>query len=58
MIRTPARVAPAWLLGRSGNVAPIVAATKTAQLADNPASAELRLDADAVRSTTSSGPAS
>jgi aryl-alcohol dehydrogenase-like predicted oxidoreductase len=46
---TPAQVALAWLLGRPGNVVPIVAATKTAQLADNLASTEVRLDADAVR---------
>ncbi|MFB8177522.1 hypothetical protein ACFC8N_15930 [Streptomyces sp. NPDC055966] len=42
--RTPAQVAPARLLGRQGNVVPNVAATRTARLADSPASAEVRLD--------------
>ncbi|KOV57353.1 aldo/keto reductase [Streptomyces sp. MMG1121] len=46
---TPAQVALAWLLGRPGNVVPIIAATKEAQLADNLASTGVRLDADAVR---------
>ncbi|MFF7754247.1 aldo/keto reductase [Streptomyces sp. NPDC007971] len=45
---SPAQVALAWLRGRPGNVVPIVAATKEAQLADNLASTGVRLDADAV----------
>ncbi|MER6350207.1 aldo/keto reductase [Streptomyces sp. NPDC001595] len=45
---SPAQVALAWLLGRPGNVVPIVAATRESQLADNLAAADVRLDADAV----------
>ncbi|ANP53220.1 aryl-alcohol dehydrogenase-like predicted oxidoreductase [Streptomyces griseochromogenes] len=45
---SPAQVALAWLRGRPGNVVPIVAATKEAQLADNLASTGVRLDTDAV----------
>ena len=45
---SPAQVALAWLLGRPGNVVPIVAATKERQLADNLACVDVRLDADAV----------
>ncbi|WP_416955611.1 aldo/keto reductase [Streptomyces sp. Agncl-13] len=45
---SPAQVALAWLLGRPGNVVPIVAATKEHQLADNLACVDVRLDADAV----------
>lgn len=45
---SPAQVALAWLLGRPGNVVPIVAATKVHQLADNLGSVDVRLDADAV----------
>jgi aryl-alcohol dehydrogenase-like predicted oxidoreductase len=45
---SPAQVALAWLLGRPGNVVPIVAATKESQLADNLGAVDVRLDADAV----------
>ncbi|MFB9463853.1 aldo/keto reductase [Streptomyces cinereospinus] len=45
---SPAQVALAWLLGRPGNVVPIIAATKESQLADNLAAVDVRLDADAV----------
>ncbi|MGW0599484.1 aldo/keto reductase [Streptomyces sp. NPDC002776] len=45
---SPAQVALAWLLGRPGNVVPIVAATKESQLADNLGAVGVRLDADAV----------
>jgi len=45
---SPAQVALAWLLGRPGNIVPIVAATKERQLADNLACVDVRLDADAV----------
>ncbi|MFC5148446.1 aldo/keto reductase [Streptomyces aureoversilis] len=45
---SPAQVALAWLRGRPGNVVPIVAATKESQLADNLASVDVALDADAV----------
>jgi aryl-alcohol dehydrogenase-like predicted oxidoreductase len=45
---SPAQVALAWLLGRPGNVVPIVAATKESQLADNLGCLDVRLDADAV----------
>jgi aryl-alcohol dehydrogenase-like predicted oxidoreductase len=45
---SPAQVALAWLLGRPGNIVPIVAATKERQLADNLGSVDVRLDADAV----------
>ncbi|MGW0190051.1 aldo/keto reductase [Streptomyces sp. NPDC003362] len=45
---SPAQVALAWLLGRPGNVVPIVAATKESQLADNLGALDVRLDADAV----------
>jgi aryl-alcohol dehydrogenase-like predicted oxidoreductase len=45
---SPAQVALAWLLGRPGNVVPIVAATKESQLADNLGCVDVRLDADAV----------
>ncbi|QFQ95436.1 aldo/keto reductase [Streptomyces phaeolivaceus] len=44
----PAQVALAWLLGRPGNVVPIVGATGPRQLADNLASVDVTLDADAV----------
>ncbi|MGW7821541.1 aldo/keto reductase [Streptomyces puniciscabiei] len=46
---SPAQVALAWLLGRPGNVVPIVSGTKPEQLADNLASTGVRLDADAVK---------
>ncbi|MGW0911766.1 aldo/keto reductase [Streptomyces sp. NPDC002784] len=45
---SPAQVALAWLLGRPGNVVPIVAATRESQLADNLGAVDVRLDADAV----------
>ncbi|MBT2448880.1 aldo/keto reductase [Streptomyces sp. ISL-43] len=45
---TPAQVALAWLLGRPGNIVPIIAATKESQLADNLGCLDVRLDADAV----------
>ncbi len=45
---SPAQVALAWLLGRPGNVVPVVAATRESQLADNLGSLSVRLDADAV----------
>ncbi|WP_058043152.1 aldo/keto reductase [Streptomyces roseifaciens] len=45
---SPAQVALAWLRGRPGNIVPIVAATKESQLADNLASVDVTLDADAV----------
>ncbi|MBT2477257.1 aldo/keto reductase, partial [Streptomyces sp. ISL-94] len=45
---TPAQVALAWLLGRPGNVVPIIAATRESQLADNLGCLGVRLDADAV----------
>ncbi|MFF3346968.1 aldo/keto reductase [Streptomyces sp. NPDC002779] len=45
---SPAQVALAWLLGRPGNVVPIVAATRESQLADNLGAVGVRLDADAV----------
>ncbi|TJZ50079.1 aldo/keto reductase [Streptomyces piniterrae] len=45
---SPAQVALAWLRGRPGNIVPITAATKESQLADNLASVEITLDADAV----------
>ncbi|MFD3505281.1 aldo/keto reductase [Streptomyces sp. NPDC058678] len=45
---SPAQVALAWLLGRPGNVVPIIAATKESQLADNLGCVDVRLDADAV----------
>ncbi|GGS74406.1 aldo/keto reductase [Streptomyces cinerochromogenes] len=45
---SPAQVALAWLLGRPGNVVPIISATKPEQLADNLAATGVRLDADAV----------
>jgi aryl-alcohol dehydrogenase-like predicted oxidoreductase len=45
---SPAQVAPAWLPARPGNVVPIVAATKESQPADNLASVDVRLDADAL----------
>lgn len=45
---TPAQVALAWLLGRPGNVVPIIAATKESQLVDNLGCLDVRLDADAV----------
>ncbi|GAB1334190.1 aldo/keto reductase [Streptomyces sp. E-15] len=44
---SPAQVALAWLLGRPGNIVPIVSATRPEQLADNLASTGVRLDADA-----------
>ncbi|GHH06157.1 aldo/keto reductase [Streptomyces rubradiris] len=44
---SPAQVALAWLLGRPGNVVPIVSATRPEQLADNLACTGVRLDADA-----------
>ncbi|MEV6671025.1 aldo/keto reductase [Streptomyces sp. NPDC051162] len=46
---SPAQVALAWLLGRPGNIVPIIAATKESQLADNLAATRVELDADAVR---------
>ncbi|MFD7275628.1 aldo/keto reductase [Streptomyces sp. NPDC059862] len=45
---SPAQVALAWLLGRPGNIVPIIAATKESQLADNLGALDVRLDADAV----------
>ncbi|MGD3108161.1 aldo/keto reductase [Streptomyces sp. YGL11-2] len=45
---SPAQVALAWLRGRPGNVIPIIGATKEAQLADNLASIDVTLDADAL----------
>jgi len=45
---SPAQVALAWLLGRPGNVVPIIAATKEHQLTDNLGCVDVRLDADAV----------
>jgi diketogulonate reductase-like aldo/keto reductase len=45
---SPAQVALAWLLGRPGNVVPIVAATKESQLAANLGALDVRLDGDAV----------
>ncbi|MFE9674000.1 aldo/keto reductase [Streptomyces sp. NPDC006259] len=45
---SPAQVALAWLLGRPGNVVPIVSATRESQLADNLGCLDVRLDADAV----------
>lgn len=45
---SPAQVALAWLLGRPGNIVPIIAATKEGQLADNLGAVDVRLDADAV----------
>ncbi|UUU20048.1 aldo/keto reductase [Streptomyces sp. DSM 40750] len=44
----PAQVALAWLLGRPGNLVPIVGATSERQLADNLGCVDVRLDADAV----------
>ncbi|MFI9719888.1 aldo/keto reductase [Streptomyces sp. NPDC052396] len=46
---TPAQVALAWLRAQPGNVIPIIGATKESQLADNLASVEITLDADAVK---------
>jgi aryl-alcohol dehydrogenase-like predicted oxidoreductase len=45
---SPAQVALAWLRDRPGNIIPIIGVTKESQLADNLASAEVELDADAV----------
>ncbi|MFF2811341.1 aldo/keto reductase [Streptomyces sp. NPDC058000] len=45
---SPAQVALAWLRQRPGNVIPIIGATKESQLADNLASVDVVLDADAV----------
>ncbi|MFJ6750041.1 MULTISPECIES: aldo/keto reductase [unclassified Streptomyces] len=45
---TPAQVALAWLRTRPGTVIPIIGATKESQLADNLASVDVILDADAV----------
>jgi aryl-alcohol dehydrogenase-like predicted oxidoreductase len=45
---TPAQVALAWLRTRPGNIVPIIGATKESQLADNLASVDVVLDADAV----------
>ncbi|GKQ39331.1 aldo/keto reductase [Streptomyces sp. A012304] len=45
---SPAQVALAWLLGRPGNVVPIIAATRESQLVDNLGCLDVRLDADAV----------
>lgn len=45
---SPAQVALAWLRGRPGNVVPIIGATKESQLADNLASVDVELDADAL----------
>ncbi|MDX2933814.1 aldo/keto reductase [Streptomyces ipomoeae] len=45
---SPAQVALAWLLARTGNVVPIIGATNAAQLADNLASVDVRLDADVL----------
>jgi aryl-alcohol dehydrogenase-like predicted oxidoreductase len=47
--RSPAQVALAWLLGRPGNVVPIISATKPEQLVDNLASTDVRLDPEALR---------
>ncbi|BDM71461.1 oxidoreductase [Streptomyces nigrescens] len=44
---SPAQVALAWLRGRPGNIIPIIGATKESQLADNLASVDVELDADA-----------
>ncbi len=46
--RLPGQVALAWLLGRPGDVVPIVGATGPRQLADNLASVDVTLDADAL----------
>ncbi|MFF7353767.1 MULTISPECIES: aldo/keto reductase [Streptomyces] len=46
---SPAQVALAWLLGRPGNVVPIISATRPEQLADNLASTGVRLDEEAVK---------
>ncbi len=46
---SPAQVALAWLRQRPGNIVPIIAATKESQLADNLASVDVELDADALR---------
>ncbi|MFE1775031.1 aldo/keto reductase [Streptomyces sp. NPDC059008] len=45
---SPAQVALAWLRSRPGNVIPIIGATKESQLADNLASVDVELDADAL----------
>ncbi|MGW5116969.1 aldo/keto reductase [Streptomyces noursei] len=45
---SPAQVALAWLRQRPGNVIPIIGATKESQLADNLASVDVVLDADAL----------
>ncbi|MGG2459470.1 aldo/keto reductase [Streptomyces sp. RGM 3693] len=45
---SPAQVALAWLRQRPGNIIPIIGATKESQLADNLASVDVALDADAV----------
>ncbi|MFI6766261.1 aldo/keto reductase [Streptomyces sp. NPDC050355] len=45
---SPAQVALAWLRSRPGNVVPVIGATKESQLADNLASVDVRLDADAL----------
>lgn len=46
---SPAQVALAWLRQQPGNVVPVIAATKESQLADNLASVDVELDADALR---------
>ncbi|MER7986423.1 aldo/keto reductase [Streptomyces noursei] len=45
---SPAQVALAWLRQRPGNIIPIIGATKESQLADNLASVDVVLDADAL----------
>ncbi|MEU5213122.1 aldo/keto reductase [Streptomyces sp. NPDC020742] len=45
---TPAQVALAWLRSRPGTVIPIIGATGETQLADNLASTDVALDADAL----------
>lgn len=46
---TPTQVAIGWLLGRPGNVIPLVGATTQAQLRDNLGAVEVRLDDDQRR---------
>lgn len=52
---SPAQVALAWLRGRPGTVIPVIGATKEAQLADNLASVDVELDADAVARLEAAG---
>lgn len=46
---TPAQVAVAWLLGRPGNVIPLISATKAHQLVDNLGAVDVHLDETALR---------